>query len=475
MQMISSRPTPSRFKPKPPQDAETPAVPPRNVVADVTATLSLSQPTAKPSSEPALTSFQQRQQRGSVLVSLNEDLELDGGDQAAKGPLSLRVIDAVSQVLRPKYMTERLADKVAYLDSRIEEFAHELEEQNDSCAAQPLHIASQEESVYVGRVCGDDDTSFSAAPGSVFLEGSLRHSQGHRVQLDLSHLEEYRAFPGQVLPVRGVNPTGGCLIARQLVAPKLLPRATPASTNSAGSLSVIIAVGPYTTSEDLSYEPLQELLKVCERLQPQSLLLLGPFVDADHPQIADGTCEEPFDKLFTTKVLEPVREHCMDHGTQAVMLPSTRDVHHEPLFPQPPFHLDGGGDVVMAPNPAMLQVGPVTVGAVTTDVLRHLSPVEAARSQRPANRMVSLASHLVTQRSFYPLYPAAPGAVLDTSRGAHLRMACTPDILITPSDLTSFAKPLLLQSCTPAVHSDFVREQALGPIWCSKKCEDALY
>lgn len=67
----------------------------------------------------------------------------------------------------------------------------------------------------------------------------------------------------------------------------------------------------------------------------------------------------------------------------------------------------------MAPNPAMLQVGPVTVGAVTTDVLRHLSPVEAARSQRPANRMVSLASHLVTQRRCGPVvWDHAPATVI---------------------------------------------------------------
>lgn len=65
---------------------------------------------------------------------------------------------------------------------------------------------------------------------------------------------------------------------------------------------MVIAAGPYTTSEDLSYEPFEELLKACERLQPQALLLLGPFVDADHPHIASGTCEEPFDRLFASKV-----------------------------------------------------------------------------------------------------------------------------------------------------------------------------
>ena len=44
--------------------------------------------------------------------------------------------------------------------------------------------------------------------------------------------------------------------------------------------------------------------------------------------------------------------------------------------------------------------------------------------------------------SFYPVYPAAPGTMLDSSRGSLLHLPCTPDILITPSDLSAFAKPL---------------------------------
>lgn len=114
--------------------------------------------------------------------------------------------------------------QVAYLDGRIEKVARDLEEEDDSCAAQPLHIASQvclcaavfqslctapeslcrcmqqqyvliistwprlkhhpwgngifqEEGVFVGRVCGDDDAGVSAASGSMYIEGGLRHSQ----------------------------------------------------------------------------------------------------------------------------------------------------------------------------------------------------------------------------------------------------------------------------------------------------------
>lgn len=42
--------------------------------------------------------------------------------------------------------------------------------------------------------------------------------------------------------------------------------------------------------------------------------------------------------------------------------------------------------------------------------------------------------------SYYPLYPAAPGVMLDTSHAAHLRMPCTPDVLLLPSDLAPGAR-----------------------------------
>ena len=43
-------------------------------------------------------------------------------------------------------------------------------------------------------------------------------------------------------------------------------------------------------------------------------------------------------------------------------------------------------------------------------------------------------------RSYFPLYPPAPGSMLDASLGLELDLPCTPDVLILPSDLAPFAK-----------------------------------
>ena len=48
----------------------------------------------------------------------------------------------------------------------------------------------------MGRIRGDGLGKLTA--GSIFLEGTLESSNGHTVTLDLSSLEEYFLFAGQV-------------------------------------------------------------------------------------------------------------------------------------------------------------------------------------------------------------------------------------------------------------------------------------
>ena len=63
-------------------------------------------------------------------------------------------------------------------------------------------------------------------------------------------------------------------------------------------LSVVIASGQFTMPEDLSFEPLEELTQFCAQHKPDLLLLLGPFVDVDHPLIQSGMVDEAFEDMF---------------------------------------------------------------------------------------------------------------------------------------------------------------------------------
>jgi DNA polymerase alpha subunit B len=182
---------------------------------------------------------------------------------------------------------------------------------------------------------------------------------------------------------------------------------------------------------------------------------------------------------------------------QAVLLPSPRDAHAMPVFPQPPLAAPGHLDLVSClQNPSLFDAGgAAVVGAASHDVLRHLAGAELQRGPH-ADRLAALASHLLGQRrrarararkgaarvkalrarwlglggvgpacfpapsmfprsraarpptapprprSFYPLFPAAPGACLDTTADAALALASLPDLLLLPSDLAPFAKPV---------------------------------
>jgi len=49
--------------------------------------------------------------------------------------------------------------------------------------------------------------------------------------------------------------------------------------------------------------------------------------------------------------------------------------------------------------------------------------------------------------SYYPMFPPAPGTMLDSTRCATLKLPLAPDVLVLPSDLNGFAK--LIPPCSP--------------------------
>ncbi|EES15907.1 hypothetical protein BDA96_08G093400 [Sorghum bicolor] len=119
---------------------------------------------------------------------------------------------------------------------------------------------------------------------------------------DLKDLDHFSLFPGQVVGIEGHNPSGHCFVASKLIysipvsVDAQLPSANKQAIDNesnqnsdAGTLSrelsSVITAGPYTRTDNLLFEPLQELLSYACRKQPQLLILTGPFIDSDHPDI----------------------------------------------------------------------------------------------------------------------------------------------------------------------------------------------
>jgi DNA polymerase alpha subunit B len=382
--------------------------------------------------------FKERCSNGAVHAVLNESVTVPASckDDGAPPP-AIEVLGA-PVAADARFMVDRLMDKAAYLDHRITTFERAVEAAGGG-EPHSVATAAQNPTIFVGRVCCDTENS-KINPQSVLLEGSLGSAAGARVRLDLTSCPDFRLFPGQVVTVKGTNPSGFCVVASEVLPGLPLPQPT---ASAAPGLSAIVAAGPFTTSEDLEYEPLAALLEHAADQKPDLLLLAGPFVDADHPAVRGGLLEETFDQIFESRVVAQLNRFCERVGgaTRVVLLPSPRDVHHDLTFPAGPLPADGAdAAVVQLPNPATFKCNEVVLGCSSVDWLMACTKEEASRSSAPVDRLPALAGHVLAQRSYFPMFPPPATVPLDTARAYGLELPCTPHVLVTPSDLAPFAK-----------------------------------
>lgn len=335
---------------------------------------------------------------------------------------------------------------------------------------------------------------------SLRLEGSRQHSAGSRIHLDLQALSDsgsqsedkrdYSLFPGQIVAVEGINSSGRTILASRLIegvpppsekhqARELLDYHHGSERQDGKPLSIVTLCGPFTTRDNLNYDPLQDIVYSISRDKPDVVIMCGPFVDARQPLVKGG---EPtisdengnerkvtYEELFShnvSQLLEEMYQNDPTMKTQFVLVPSVEDAFVDSVYPQPPFvkerqheFADLGLDFVESAgreneknrrnrvhcvsNPCTLKINELTIGVTSSDVLFHISSDECNANLPPGTRMTRIAQHLIQQRSYYPLFPAVKGASLDLAKANQWEMPCQPDILIVPSKLASFAKPVL--------------------------------
>lgn len=302
------------------------------------------------------------------------------------------------------------------------------------------------------------------------------------MELDVSSMvSPFVLFPGQIVAVHGINPTG-----QRMAVQKVMEGAGVAEYDKKKALDrpikIVTAAGPFTTSDNLDYAPLYDLLKtVVQPQQPDVLLLMGPFVGISHDDTVlqyeeDGPgTHVPFERVFCEGVARVLQDELCDENhewsCQVVLVPSVEDGGIcSNVFPQAPLqdrlqssstamagkltNVPGGDGLALGTlglpngihcvsNPCTLVLHhSVVVGVTSTDYLFDLNSDVTAGHLATGTRMVRLAEQVVTQGLYYPLQPAGK-SVQNIDWSHHLKyseLPCRPDILMSPSKLACFAK-----------------------------------
>ncbi|KGB79011.2 DNA polymerase alpha subunit B [Cryptococcus deuterogattii R265] len=404
-----------------------------------------------------------------------------------------------------RYMFEKLSERSEALDDAIDEYADAIKDAYGLSELGDPHFVSDESIYTVGRILSNTTSSKSdkvALKNSFHLQSSRLIGAGKRIALELPEeklqvrggapgVKGFSLYSGCLVCIKGRNGGGSKFVAEEilLLPPSLLPQ-TPASELidfqygdklKGEPLSLMIAAGPYTLNENLLFEPFETLVDKVLEDRPDVFILLGPFIDSQHPIIKSCAVTETPQEIFRKQISRRLQKVVSQSpSTVIILVPSVRDVvSHHMAFPQSMLEKEYLGlpkKVKALPNPCTFSVNEVTISLSSVDILFHLGQAHApirAQEADPDPDMNGipapdpLANHIrqvLGQRSFYPIFPppedVAGEVNLDVTHYPLLKMDQAPDILILPSRLNKFAK--IVDSTLVINPSHIARARATG-------------
>ncbi|OWZ18712.1 DNA polymerase subunit alpha B [Phytophthora megakarya] len=416
---------------------------------------------------PPGNSYEKRTDAGKTVSEFNAHLrkQIEGLGANTGSPVKVKQ-PFPSRNLAPNasYMYTPLFQRAIALDEQLVEYEELVKEKFKLEELKPVGDPSPAQVTVVGRiVCEAAEGKLN--PSVVQIEGSRKTCGGQRVLLDLSAVPNFQIFPGKIVAVEGVFPdTRSPLAVKRFLEPIPAPPATspPARIKEIQGehgkpVRVLTACGPFTTTSNVDYLPLNDLLQIAIDQKPDVLILVGPFIDSMHSMFQDGLVKYDgmmlsFEEIFLFKVMTLLDNVLsQDERIQIVIVPSLRDANHEFVYPQPPLDKKKACEALGTPehakrvhfmsNPSTFSINGVVFGTSTLDVVVQLSSNELYRAQnRDQNRLLRLCEQVVDQRSYYPMFPPPSNseAPIDLRYMKQFQFEQTPDVLLLPSILNRF-------------------------------------
>ncbi|XP_003371156.1 DNA polymerase epsilon subunit B superfamily [Trichinella spiralis] len=366
-----------------------------------------------------------------------------------------------------RYMYEKLEDRMETLGKMIDSIGGAvMRSVGEGKELLPVDSVSDEMIYICGQVY-----SFSGLLKSskdVHLQGKSDHGFSE-VTLDLSSVKQYAIFPGQIIVAKGFGLHSHIFAADEIYSGELAP--IPVKTFDEVvqcNLLFVIACGPFCYTDDNNFTALQELVNYCLQVKASSLILIGPFFYNENikPLSQDDVSYEE----LLCKMLFNICETLSANFTNVIIVASPKDTFSSQIYPCPPYRLkwrafigenvEQPDNLFFAPDPCLLNVGGVIVGITSTDILWHLKNEELVEGIQQGERVNRMITHLLMQRSFYPLCPSGDATVEYSKLKLYGELSVRPDILILPSKFHHFIKSIHKTVCVNP--GNFVKAKSTG-------------
>jgi len=332
-----------------------------------------------------------------------------------------------------------------------EQFLRKIEQNRIDDFFENLNQMNQSITFYIGRVIEGYEKKTKIDLKDVFLENFLEN-RSIIVKLDLSQLSEFSLFPGQVVVLKGSNPTGNEIIVFEIWSDfsffnsisKNLRILNNTKSQIKHSLIIQIGCGPFYYSDLFGFEQalfFHEFFYKSKKIKPDVIILCGPFLDETNELIENCSFVYQDEWIKFLRKLKDCILRLKLENTSFFFIPSIRDLHHRPSFPQPPFNTIGTpNNWYFISNPSFFTIESLVFAVSSFDSLFFIR--ERGFFQGNSNNLVlDLPSHLVQQKSFLPIYPILNESI-DWSAQHNFKFPLMPDILIIPSCLTCFARQI---------------------------------
>jgi DNA polymerase alpha subunit B len=326
--------------------------------------------------------YDERKNAGEVIVTYNPHKlnSISSDSSVLSNPPNIQITKPYSQVEPYKYMTDK--NRSHALNTHLSSFQmnmveyiinhkmtddekKEMEENGGKASLfEYVGVPRQGTQFNIGRICNEAHEG-KMNKTTILLEGTKNGSNGARIELDVSKMDKsYSLFPGQIVGVKGINSSGRKMVVEEIIEGMEMNlvknvkegmeemQMNVDTVDQGNGAKIFVAAGPYTTNQNLQYQPLFDLLISVTREKPSVVIMMGPFVDLRQDKLKDGDqviLEEELDEsvgggtisrhvsyetLFAAKIsqsLEGLFEEFPDLNTKFILVPSLDDAVSEPV------------------------------------------------------------------------------------------------------------------------------------------------